>query len=185
VAGETGEIRAVLPADFPAFRHERVCLDPAVPDQDHRTAAPQDAAALLPELHRVEPVERLYRKDRVDASRRQRGAFGGADDGDEAGHSAQLAFRLLAHIGVGFDCVKAAYSLFQQQPRENAGAGTDLGGDGVGSDAGKGFQAVEKRRRVAGAVTAVDLAEAGEFFSVVLHVYRPVLLFFSKKHFTP
>ena len=130
-------------------------------------------------------MERLYRKDRVDASRRQRGAFGGADDGDEAGHSAQLAFRLLAHIGVGLNCVKAAYSLFQQQPRENAGAGTDFGGDGVGSDAGKGFQAVEKRRRVAGAVTAVDLAEAGEFFSVVLHVYRPVLLFFSKKHFTP
>src|SRR5882724_3349995 len=104
-----------------------------IPQQNNPAARTEDALELGAAAGAIEPVKGLAGGDKINALVWQCGRFRRRRDAGEARASSQQALACLAHFAIGLDAEDAVAVFSQKKLRQDAGAGTDVGNDGLGS----------------------------------------------------
>ena len=133
----------------------------APPPPPHPPTEAEDAVEFFFAAGAVEPVEGLAGGDEVDAEVGEGGCFGGGVDGGEAREVAEVLFAGGAHVGVGLDA-EDGVAVVEEEACEEAGAGADVGDDGVGREEAGGCEVGDDLGRVAVAEFAVVFDAVGE-----------------------
>ena len=110
-------------------------VHPAIPQHSKISAKSQDAAKFLPGGRGIEPVQRLTHYEQIYTLIGQASGFGATGDALESGCVGEGLLGPGAHGRIRLDSIHFLYPAYEV-PGEDAGAGANIGHDGVHIDVG-------------------------------------------------
>src|SRR6266568_6588874 len=146
---------------FVFLQERRAFFLTLIPNNHHPAGCLEDARELGPRAFRIEPVKCLAGSDEVHGMVIERNRFSGSIHAAKSRTASQQALRRLTHFLIRLNPVDEV-AVLEEQLREDARPGADIGNDGLRRKSALLFQQCQDAGWISGPVFAVVFGPVGE-----------------------